>query len=77
MVYANVERIRKAKGITKSYMARRLGISLQLYYHISLGNVRLDVERLRRIANILGVEPGVFFDDQLTESVVRSISDTA
>jgi len=71
MIQANVERIRDAKGVTKTHIANKLGISLQGYRHITTGDVRLDVERLRIIANVLGVEPAVFFDDKLTESVVN------
>lgn len=70
VVHENVEKIRKAKGITKTHIAHRLGISLQGYRHIVSGNTRLDVERLKTIAEVLGVEPAVFFDNGLTESVV-------
>lgn len=79
MVYENVEKVRMAKGITKTHMAKRLGISLQGYRHIASGNTRLDVERLIIIAETLNVAPAVFFDDKLTVSVVNgySISSTA
>ncbi|WP_269446204.1 hypothetical protein [Brevibacillus brevis] len=39
MVHTNVYQLRKAKGVTN--MASMLGISLQGYGHIELGNVRL------------------------------------
>lgn len=71
MVQKNVERIREAKGVTKTHIANKLGITLQGYRHITTGNVRLDVERLIIIANALGVEPAIFFDDELTDSVVE------
>jgi len=71
MVYENVEKIRIAKGVTKTYLAKHLNLSLQGYRHITSGGSRLDVERLKIIANILGVEIAVFFDNQLTESVVK------
>ncbi|MGG3012248.1 helix-turn-helix transcriptional regulator [Brevibacillus parabrevis] len=73
MVHVNVRRIRKAKGVTKTHMANMLGISLQGYSHIEQGNVRLDVERLRIIAAILSVEVAIFFDDELTKSVVEKL----
>jgi len=38
------------------------------------GQVRLDVERLQIIANVLDVEPGIFFDDELTDSVIKSMN---
>ncbi len=71
MIQANVERIREAKGVTKTHVANKLGISLQGYRHITTGDVRLDVDRLIVIASVLGVEPAVFFNDELTESVVN------
>lgn len=72
MVHENVEKIRKAKGITKTHIAKQLNLSLQGYRHMMNGDVRLDVERLKIIANVLGVNPSVFFDEKLTESVILS-----
>ncbi|WP_232699503.1 helix-turn-helix domain-containing protein [Brevibacillus daliensis] len=69
MVHQNVERIRRAKGITKTHLAKKLHLSLQGYRHIAAGKVRLDVERLRIIAQVLEVHPGIFFDDVETETV--------
>lgn len=73
MVHINVEKIRRAKGVTKTHLADKLNLSLQGYRHITSGNVRLDVERLKVIANVLGVEPAIFFDNELTESVIKEI----
>lgn len=76
MVHENVEKIRRAKGITKTHLAKKLNLSLQGYRHITSGNVRLDVERLKIIAEVLGVDPAVFFDDELTESVIKELKKT-
>lgn len=73
MVHMNVEKIRQARGMTKTFLAKKLGLSLQGYRHITSGEVKLDVERLRTIALVLGVAPAVFFDDKLTESVIVEI----
>jgi transcriptional regulator with XRE-family HTH domain len=70
MVHDNVEIIRKAKGITKTHLAKKLGLSLQGYRHITSGGTKLDVERLRIIANELHVAVEVFFDDELTKFVI-------
>ncbi|MBU3569226.1 helix-turn-helix transcriptional regulator [Priestia aryabhattai] len=70
MVHENVEKLRKARGITKTHIAKQLNLSLQGYRHMMNGDVRLDVERLKIIANVLGVNPSVFFDEKLTESVI-------
>lgn len=77
MVHENVERIRLAKGITKTHIATALGLSLQGYRHITSGKVRLDVERLKIIAVVLGVDEAVFFKDKLTESVINEIKKMA
>jgi transcriptional regulator with XRE-family HTH domain len=73
MIHENVERIRVARGITKTFVAKKLRISLQGYMHIATGHVRLDVERLKTLAMILNVEPAIFFDNRLTESVIGEI----
>lgn len=69
MVHEKVEEIRKRNGVTKAFLANKLGISLMTYIHISKGRVRLDVERLIIIADALNVDPSVFFENKLTESV--------
>lgn len=74
-VYENVEKVRKAMRITKTHVARTVGLSLQGYRHIASGSVHLDAERLRKIADDLNINPGVFFDDKLTESVIEKIKD--
>lgn len=73
MVHENVEKIRKAKGVTKTHLAKLLRLSLQGYRHITSGEVRLDVERLKVIAKALGVDVGVFFDNKLTETVIEDM----
>lgn len=73
MVHENVEKIRNAKGITKTHIAQKLNMSLQGYRHITSGEVRLDVERLKVIAHVLGVNPAVFFDNKLTDYVISEL----
>lgn len=73
MVHENVERIRIAKGVTKTHIAKRLNLTLQGYRHIASGSVKLDVERLNVIAQVLGVDSAIFFDVKLTDSVINSL----
>jgi len=77
VVHINVEKIRKAKGVTKTRLANALGMSLQGYRHIANGDTSLDVERLKVIAHVLGEPVEVFFDDKLTESVIYRLQITA
>ena len=60
-VYENVARIREAKGVTKTAVAKHLGMSLQGYRYLESGESRLDVERLKRIAKYLNVKCSIFF----------------
>lgn len=73
-VFENVELIRQAKGVTKKYLADKLGLSLQGYRHIGNGAVSLDVERLRIIANVLGEDVKIFFENELTDLVIKRIN---
>lgn len=72
-VHENIRRIREAKGVSKTFVARRLGLSLQGYRYIEDGDVKLDVERMKKIAHILSVDSAIFLDDELTDSVVYKL----
>ena len=71
-IHENVELIRKAKGVTKTYLAQKIGLSLQGYRHIANGATTLDAERLRILADALCVNVSVFFDKKLTDSVTNN-----
>lgn len=67
----NIKKVREAKGVTKTFVAKKLGMSLQGYRYLEDGDVRLDVERMKSIGRILGVDSAIFLDDALTESVIN------
>ncbi|EFM23061.1 DNA-binding helix-turn-helix protein [Selenomonas sp. oral taxon 149 str. 67H29BP] len=69
-VNQNIERVRRAKGVTKTHLAKVLGMSLQGYRYLENGSVRLDVERMKVIGDALGVDSSIFLDDKLTDSVI-------
>ncbi|MDM5193514.1 helix-turn-helix transcriptional regulator [Bacillus hominis] len=73
LVIENVEKIRKARRVTKTFIANKTGLSLQGYRHIVNKDVRLDVERLKKISGALNVPISIFFDDELTESVIEEM----
>ena len=54
-------------------MAKGLGMSLQGYRYLENGSVKLDVERLKVIAKLLGEDSAIFFNDKLTKSVIDRI----
>lgn len=70
-VVTNIEKIRKSREITKTELAKRIGISLQGYRHIINGTVRLDVSRVEELAAALNVEATIFFNDELTDTVIN------
>lgn len=75
MIYENVERIREARGITKVHISKALGYkTIRGYCYLVSGDTDIPSEKLKIIANIFGVDPSVFFDDRLTESVINSIN---
>ena len=68
----NIKKIRESKGITKTFVAKTLGMSLQGYRHLENGDVRLDVERMRKIGVALGVDSSIFLNDKLTNLVIHN-----
>ncbi|WP_028983279.1 helix-turn-helix domain-containing protein [Sporolactobacillus terrae] len=75
MIYKNVEKVRFAKGVTKTFIAKKAKISLQVYHNISKGLTSLDAERLKKIAAALDVDPSIFFDDKLTDNVIKRLEE--
>ncbi|WP_257145171.1 helix-turn-helix domain-containing protein [Bacillus paramycoides] len=61
LVIENVEKIRKARRVTKTFIANKTGLSLQGYRHIVNKDVRLDIERLKEISGALNVPISIFF----------------
>ena len=59
--------------MSKTFMAKGLGMSLQGYRYLENGSVKLDVERLKVIAKLLGEDSAIFFNDKLTKSVIDRI----
>lgn len=73
VVCDNIRMIREAKGVTKTHLAKGLGMSLQGYRYLESGQVKLDVERMIRIAQLLGVNSAVLLDDEQTRSIINEI----
>lgn len=73
MIHDNVERIREARGVSKTHLGKSVGLSLQGYRHLASGIVPISGERLKVFAQVLCVDVAIFFDDQLTKSVTETI----
>lgn len=74
LVKDNVRAIRLAKGVMATHVGKALGYaSAAGYYHLETGNSNLTAEALKVIANLLGEPIEVFYDQKLTESVIKRI----
>ncbi|MFB5192699.1 helix-turn-helix domain-containing protein [Alicyclobacillus fastidiosus] len=67
-VHTKVEQVRKQKGVTKVHIAKYCGRSPSWYQDISTGRRKMSVEALQKISEALGVPPGYFFEDQVSET---------
>lgn len=75
VVHENLKKIRTAKGVTQSHLAKKLTISNMAYSRMENGDSKIDVERLRIISKALNVDIAVFFESELTESVIKEIEE--
>lgn len=73
MVHENLKKIRMAMGVTQSHLAKKINVTGMTYSRIENGESKLDVERLKVISIALGVEVGIFFNDSLTDSVIKEV----
>jgi transcriptional regulator with XRE-family HTH domain len=62
MIIDEIEKIRKSKGITKSYIASSFGHTYQWYQSLVNKRIQLKAEDMKKIAAILDVKPSLFFD---------------
>lgn len=74
MVHKNLKKIRLAKGVTQTHLAKRLNVTPMTYSRLESGETKIDVERLMIIARALDVDIEVFFNNKLTESVTNDLS---
>lgn len=49
----NIKRSREGKGLRQQDMAEKLSMSLRSYQSLEIGETKLDLERLERIAEVL------------------------
>ncbi|KOS64662.1 helix-turn-helix transcriptional regulator [Lysinibacillus agricola] len=73
MIHENLKKLRIAKGVTQSRIAKQINVTPMTYSRIERGESELGVERLKVIAVLLGIEVAIFFNDELTKSVIKEI----
>lgn len=52
-----IKKIRELRNYSQEYLAERLGISQVSYSRIENGQTRLDLQRMKQIAEVLEVDP--------------------
>jgi len=68
-VIQQIEKIRKYRKISKTDLARAIGIRKETYGRISNETKDMKVSDLLKIAKVLNVKPEIFFkDDDLSEN---------
>ncbi|WP_060210352.1 helix-turn-helix domain-containing protein [Sporosarcina koreensis] len=73
MVHNNLKKIRLAKGVTQTHLAKRLKVTTMTYSRLENGETKIDVERLMVLAKALDIEIEVFFNNELTECVISNL----
>lgn len=63
-----IRRLREGKNYTQEYMSERLNISQNTYSKIETGGIKLTVDRLQQIADILEVPIDTIFVDDNNQS---------
>lgn len=53
-----IKRIRQSKEFSQDYMASKLGISQRAYGKMESGEIKIDVNKLQQIAQVLDIEAG-------------------
>lgn len=61
-VGANVRRLRKAKGLSQEALAHEAGMSMRYLAGLERGEENPSLAFLVKLADALGVEPGLLFD---------------
>ena len=64
MIKDKIRFLREAKKLRHEDMAERLGMSRSAYSRLETGEVKLDVDRLQQIADVLDVPPEELLNDQ-------------
>lgn len=56
-IHLRIKSIRQSLGFSQDYVASQIGISQNAYSRVELGVAKLSIDRMLKIAFILGVSP--------------------
>ncbi|MBB6446513.1 helix-turn-helix domain-containing protein [Bacillus benzoevorans] len=63
-LHEKIRSCRKSKGLSQTYMAKKLKMSISGYNMKELGKRPINTDELQEIAKILGVSASIFFDEK-------------
>lgn len=63
-LYERIRNLRKSKGISQTYLAKELNITVSGYNMKELGKRPITTDELQVIATALGVSASFFFDSE-------------
>lgn len=66
-IYEKVSAVRKSKGVSQTFMAEKMGISISGYNMKEHGRRPISIKELEMIAVLLGFNVSVFFDQKFHE----------
>jgi transcriptional regulator with XRE-family HTH domain len=76
-IHIRVENVRKARGVTKTHLARVCNKTVAWYSDVSKGKIRLTVNDLEKIAIGLNVDVKIFFDKKLSETLNSDVKEVS
>lgn len=62
-VHEKVNQLREAKGVSQTFMAKQMRLSVSGYNMKEHGKRRFSIEEIVEVSNILGVQTSYFFED--------------
>ncbi len=71
-VHDRVEQVRMRKGVSKAHIARKCGHSISWYSDLSKGRRGMSVKALQDIAVALEVNAKIFFDDDISDTLIKN-----
>ncbi|MED0672678.1 helix-turn-helix transcriptional regulator [Aneurinibacillus aneurinilyticus] len=66
-VNERIEEIRKSKGVTKAFLAKKLGITPMGYHYLATGRSPISTDRLQIIAKALETDAREFLRPYVNE----------
>ena len=72
-ISAKIRKVRELKGFTQQYMADKLCMSQNNYSKIELGRVKIPMERIHEIAEILDIAPQKLLEFDINQ-ILKSLA---